>query len=419
MNATFSVLRNANFARYFTAQFLSSIGNGMQFIAMSWLLYQLTGSVAAMGYLLVITALPNILLGPWIGVLIDRWNVKKICIAMDLVRGAVFIALAAAFFAGKVTATLIYATELLIVCSNSFYQPSAGILVRSVVGPQTMLSANVVRSMGAQVGILVGAAAGGLLIAAFSIGTVITINAVSFLCSALLTMQIKDIIVGSGSQARAAGKAMLGDFLDGARYMRRNTYLLALAWMLAAVYLTLYVCNTLLPAFVSQELRLGARGFGLIDASWAAGAIVAGLALPYLVRNTRPRQFMSSALVLLACAIGLFASASGLLQATLGYFLIGLLISAIRVNADTVIQMSVEAGYLGRVITTINMAVSWLSLLVYASVGYLGDLVPVRAIYFAIGGLIFCGAAVPFLFVNRAKDRELGAPHLELAEQCP
>jgi DHA3 family macrolide efflux protein-like MFS transporter len=407
MRENLSVLRNPNFAKYFTAQFLSSIGNGMQFIAMSWLLYKLTGSVASMGWFLVITALPNIVFSPWIGVLVDRWDVRRICLAMDFLRSAILSYLVYEFLAGDIGPKLIYACEFLVVCCNGFYQPSAGILVRSVVPGTQLLPANVVRSMGAQMGLLLGAAVGGILLAEFGTEFVISVNIVSFILSGLLTWWVRRDALNGAAKPSARRTGLMAEFLDGMRYVRRNAYLVALAMMMVSVYLTLYVCNTLLPAFATKVLDVGTRGFGLIDASWAAGAIASGFVLTMIVRLVRPRQFMSIALVCLAGALVVLLTAQGLVQAMLAYFLIGFLTASIRVNTDTLLQLHVESSYLGRVQTTISMLISWLSLAVYMSVGYLGDSVSVRWIYLGVGLLVLAGALLPSLFVDNAKDQEM------------
>lgn len=402
MNGRFAVLSNRNFARYFAAQSLSAVGDGMQFIAMSWLLYSQTGSVASIGWFLVVTSLPNILLAPWSGVLVDRWDVRKICVAMDGLRGLIFCALALLFFVGSVPTYLIYAAEFAVVCCNSFYQPASAVLIRNLVPSSDLLAANVMRSMGSQIGMLVGAGLGGLLMAGFGVGIVIIVNVLSFAASGLLTLLIAQQRAAATGAHAASRQGMLGEFAEGLRYVWRNAYLLAVAAVMAAIYLTLYVCNTLLPAFAGKVIAVGAQGFGLIDACWAVGAITSGVVLTYIGSQLRQRHQIPLALLALACAILVFTSAQGLLQAMLGYFLLGLITSFVRVKADTLVQMNVDPRYLGRVSTTIGMLISWLSLATYVGVGYLGDALSIRWIYLALAFMVAC-AALPSFFLGRDK----------------
>lgn len=119
---------------------------------------------------------------------------------------------------------------------------------------------------------------------------------------------------------------------------------------------------------------------------------------------------MTTSRILLAAAIGIFLSPQGLSQAMLGYFLIGFLTASIRVNADTLIQMKVEPEFLGRVTTTIGMFISCLSLVVYVSVGYLGDLISIRWIYLAIALAILAVAMAPLLFSTSSAEGAAALP---------
>jgi MFS family permease len=78
INEMFRALRYRNYRLFFTGQGISLIGTWMQQIALSWLVYRLTDSVFLLGAVTFCSQIPSFLLGPFAGVLADRFDKHKI-----------------------------------------------------------------------------------------------------------------------------------------------------------------------------------------------------------------------------------------------------------------------------------------------------------------------------------------------------
>lgn len=397
--------------RYAGAQFFSAIGNGMQFIAMAWLLFELTGSVSAMGLFLAVTSAPGIVLAPWAGALADRCNAKWVCTAMDLAQGLIVLCLAMVVLSDSMPIAVIYVAELLVVSCNCLFQPASARLLRGTVPVTQLLPANAVRSMSIQIGTMLGAAAGGLLITGLGIASVIVLNAVSFFLSAVLLAGISACPYPIRDAGQRVARGALREFYSALEYMKQNPRLLWLAMAQAAVFLTLNACNTLLPAFSSRQLAQDAGGFGLIDATWAFGAIVAAPLMALLKGAAQARHFMAVSLLCMAGALVVFLSSHGRKQAMAGYFLIGFMVCVIRVTTDTEVQRQTEPAYLGRVTASINMITTALALLVYAGAAYLGDLIAMQWIYAVVASVVMgCGLAALAVPSPAPADAEPASP---------
>ncbi|MES2743621.1 MAG: MFS transporter [Pseudomonadota bacterium] len=389
MFKNFPILLDPEYRKYAAASVLTAIGSGMNFIAMSWFLYTLTGSALSIGWILVISTLPGILFSPWIGALVDRWNTRWICVGADLARGLILLPVALAMLYSKLTVEMIYLATFLVAICDNFFQPAVGALIRNVAHKDRLLEANIVSNMSMQVGGLGGASVGGLLVTEFGAPLVVLINVASFFVSAALTCWIKAPEAAQLAVERKDKPNFLVEFRDTLVYFKNMRFVIWLAVQQMFVYITLYICNTLLPVFVDRELHAGAAGFGIIDAAWGAGALMGGLSLTYLARKCSRKQFGLGGLLLMSAALLVFLTSYTVQQAAFAYLLLGFLACVIRVHTDTIIVSEVNPAYFGKVKATIAMFISYVSLAVYVAVGYAGDRMSVRYIYLALGLVIF------------------------------
>lgn len=396
MNKLFSSLRCGEFRKYVIAAALSSVGNGMHFIAVAWFLYKITGSAASVGWVLIVGTLPGLVLSPWIGVLVDRWSNKWICVAADVLRALILSCLVLAMlFDFRVVETIYVTTFLTAICSI-FFQSSVAALVRDISTKENLLDANIVSKMSMQIGMLTGSSIGGILVAHFGAMTVILLNGASFLISGILTMWIREVRHAASFDQAHEKIRFAKELRDTLDYVRDNRFIVwsAIVQMFGAT--TLSVCNTLLPVFVDRELKAGAQAFGMIDAAWGAGSIAGGFALAYIARRIDGRRISLYGPLFLALAILLFLTSHSVVQAIAGYFALSFIVCIVRISTDTEIAAEVDRKYFGKIKSTIIMFISYMSLGIYGLIGYLGDHISVRWIFLMLGAAILSGVLLKF-----------------------
>jgi DHA3 family macrolide efflux protein-like MFS transporter len=392
-----TVIGLKEYRKYFASALLAAVGNGMYFVAISWYLFNSGGLTMAIGWSLIAATLPGLLLSPVVGVLVDKWNAKHVCAMADLLRGIMLLLLAFGMGTGTLKPMHIYVATFFVALCDNFYQPAIGALVRNVVSKDNLLPANIVGSMASQIGTLVGASIGGFAIALFGTGTVVSINAGSFLLSAGLIMWIRHQAVDAPAPSPHQENGVIAQFRRALQETPDRMYLLTMAGQQILAYLTVFICNTLLPGYVVKELHSGPEGFGLIDAGWGVGALLGGVLLSILVKRLQAARL--GALGLLVFGLGLIAlyAAQDAKQAALAYLMLGCFGAMIRVNGDTEILRIVDPSHFGKIKSGIIMMISWCSLIVYGAVGYLGDVVSARSIYLVVAGVvIFVGAFMLF-----------------------
>jgi len=369
---------------YLVAYTVSMLGTGMQFIANSWLVMQLTNRGGAVSLVLAAGAIPGILFSTAIGTYVDRYDRKKLAVAADIFRGVVLIGVVYLYRAGLLTAPQVYLMSFLVAFGDEVYTLAATVLVREIVSKDLLLRANSTISMMSQGGILVGTALGGLIVARSSPLTVIVINAASFFFSSLCIWAIRVDHELQPNGIVQAGRRRLSQVLDEIcaawRYIRSLRDVIFCYAMMTVIRATLFFINVLLPPFSKNVLRVGAQGFGYIDAGFAVGAVLGNFALPRASARFGHRALLVAGPLAAAGSLFAFSAAHGLVTAIGAYVFLGIACQA-GVLYMTVSQTLVDIQYQGRVHATFNVVFAASSLVVYLLAGYSADIVPIRGLY--------------------------------------
>ncbi|TYP73081.1 MFS transporter [Paenibacillus methanolicus] len=402
MNGSLSRSANTQLGKFFAASLISSIGAGMQFIAMSLLLFNMTGSAASIGWLLLVHSIAGILVSPWMGVYIDRWSFKHICVTSDGLRALALCALPLFAMQGDIPIGIIYATEFILAACDRFHWPATMGLIRTIVPENQLLRANSRLGIANQLGMLVGSAVGGMLISAFSAMVVIYINIATFALSAVLTAMIAMVyaVKKSGDSAASSASSLKKDWLEGFAYMRSRPQVIGLAIIQIFGYITLFVCNTLLPVFTERDLKVGATGFGYIEAAWAIGAIAGSYMLAAVLKRMKLVSYGRFSMLMIALSMIIFLTSAHLIQAIVGYLLLGFFVVSNRIHNETLIQLEIEPAFIGRVNSMMVMLISYISLFVYLGVGYLGDVVSIRWVYLLVSFLVLLAPLLEMRFMR-------------------
>jgi MFS family permease len=273
---TFASIENhRNFRLYFSGQAISFTGTWMQQIAASWLVLQLTHSPVAVGALALLQLLPVTVLGLFVGTLVDRFDVRRMAIACEIVSLVFAAVLAALTLSGNVLVSEVFVLALLQGTVNAIDGPARHALVFQMVGPRDLPNAVALTSSLGTTARILGPAIGGAVVALWGAGFCFALNAVSFLsilvCLLLLDTQAmlkpkrdREATLWSGAR----------ESLRFVRASRRALVAFVVVFMLATFAFNF---NVLLPLVADRTLGSGAGTFGFIAAVFGAGALCGAL----------------------------------------------------------------------------------------------------------------------------------------------
>jgi len=175
--------------------------------------YQQTHSALALVGLRLIHILPELLLGPFAGVFVDRWSRKKTLIVSPLVS-AVFVALLV--FVHPVA--LIFLVEAAQTIAGMVFEPAVDAAMPNIVEPEQLVQANSLSRIPSTVSILVGGLAGGIVVSSLGAPFAFGLDAVSFLVIAVLvtTVHVRE------ERASPSVASIERELLEGVRYLRER-----------------------------------------------------------------------------------------------------------------------------------------------------------------------------------------------------
>jgi len=179
-----------NFWLYAAGRFVSLIGSGVQYLALSLYILDITGSGTMMGTFLVVSMLPRVIFAPFAGVVGDRFNRKKIMVYLDFARGVLIFLLAFIAYKGMLSLVVIYISQLLISTLDIFFDPATGAMVPDIVPKEKLTRANSILGSINSFSYIIGPAVGGILYP-LGIGIVFILNASSFIASGISEMFIE------------------------------------------------------------------------------------------------------------------------------------------------------------------------------------------------------------------------------------
>ncbi len=277
--APIRALAHRNFRFYFIGQGVSVLGSWVQQVALSWLVYRLTGSVALLGVTTFAALLPILFIGPLAGAWIDRHDKRRLLILVQglLALQAGSLALLTALDA--IGPRLIIVMSLVLGVLNAFDTPLRQSQIGAFVDRRDDLpNALALNAMLFNSGRFIGPPLAGLLLGLTSEAACFAINALSFTALAVGVACIR-----VAPPPRAAGS--IGEvFREGLRYVWTEYPARMQILILAVVNITASSYAVLLPVFAREVFAGDARMLG-----WLWGAAGAGAFLGTIFLATRKR----------------------------------------------------------------------------------------------------------------------------------
>lgn len=342
---TFISLRVHNFRIFAIGHFVAVIALWMQRIAQDWMVLQLSGSVTAVGITVALQFMPSLILGPWGGMIADRFPKRRILMICQSVAALLAAALAVLSLSGAVQVWHVYAIALVLGLVTVLDQPARQVFVNELVGPSYLRNAISVNSTTFQLGGLIGPALAGMLLNAVGPGWAFAANALAC-CSTITTLLLlrKDKLHTSKPVPRHKG--MLA---EGFRYALRKPTIYWPGLMAAFVAVFGMSLPVLLAAFADHVYDAGAGGYGLLNALVALGALCGAIA------SARRRQLRLRSVVLGAGMYGLMLCLAALAP-SMAWFgaamvLAGFWCLMFLTAANQLVQTSANMAIRGRVMS--------------------------------------------------------------------
>src|SRR4051794_2740715 len=387
-------LRHRNYRLFFGGQSVSLVGTWITRIATSWLVYRLTGSALLLGVVGFCGQIPTLLLSPFAGVLVDRWDRHRILVvtqAFSLVQSA---ALAALTLAGVITVTHVLVLQVVQGIINAFDTPARQAFVIEMVEDRADLpNAIALNSSMVNASRIIGPSIGGVIIAAVGEGWCFALDAVSYLAviGSLMAMQVVRRPMPK-KETR-----MREELATGFRYVTQFVPVRSALLLLSLVSIMGMPYTVLMPAISANVLHGGPHTLGFLMTASGAGALGGALYLASRRSVLGLGRAMAVAAATFGIGLAAFSFSRTLWLSLLLLPIVGAGMMITMAATNTIIQTIVEEDLRGRVMAFYTMAFLGTAPIGSLIAGVLADLIgPQRTIL--LGGLSCIVAGVWFAF---------------------
>ena len=386
---SFRALRNPNYRRYWFSGLGMTGAQGIQQLALAWLVLDLTDSAGQLGLVVLVQGVAMTAMALYGGVLVDRYNRKTL---LQISQGFTFLnllTLAALTLSGLIDVWMLYFYAAGLGLMQSITMPARNALIRSIVSNDDMLNAVALNAVQLHSSRIIFPMSAGLLIAALGVGATVLLSAAcSFIGIVLLyTVQARD---SASKEARVSAHRELA---EGVRYTFAHPVIGPVITIALSISTFGLAFMTLGPAFARQELHFGAGTVGFFLMSSGIGSL--GGAMIMLVVRLQPtvRLFLMGAggfaLSLLALSLNPWAPLAFLCMAAFGFSH-----STLSITAQTIFQMEAPPRLLGRVVSLWSIG-GGLAAMTALPIGVVGDLASLRySIGFVACMLLFMAVIV-------------------------
>ncbi|AJE02778.1 MFS transporter [Geobacter pickeringii] len=353
LRLTLRALQSRNYRLFFAGQSVSLVGTWMQQVAMSWLVYRLTGSALLLGVVGFASQIPTFLLAPVAGVLADRWNRRRLLIATQSLAMLQAALLAAAVLTGVVQVWQIIALSVVLGCVNAFDIPIRQSFVVELVGRKEDLSNAIALNSSMVNGArLVGPSIAGVLVATVGEGVCFILNAASYLAviAAITAMRI------TPARRHGARKHILHELREGFTYAFGFPPIRSILSLLAVVSLMGMPYTVLLPVFAKEILKGGAHTFGFLMAAAGVGSLGSTLYLASRRSVVGLGRVIAAAASIFGVGVAGFALSRELPLSLACLCLSGFGAMALVASSNTILQTIVEDDKRGRVMSLFTMS---------------------------------------------------------------
>ena len=362
----FVALRHRDYRLLWSGNFVSVIGNQMQFVAINWHVYQLlqgtsltvtvfgrpvTLGVEALGLggvglARIVPIAVFALLG---GTLADTQDRRKMLLLTNAAAAVFAGILAYITFAGRDTVPAIYLLTAAGAAVAALMSPAYQSLIPNLVPADELTNAVSLNTLMFQIATIAGPAVAGVVMAKAAVGWVYALNALSFL-----------VIVGALLAMHYRGKAAAKDtglgwaaIVEGWRFVRRTKIIWG-SMMLDFLATFFSSARTMLPLVAGDILKVGASGYGLLSTSQAVGSVIAGLVMSLRKDIHKQGAVLLGSVVIYGATTALFGLSASFVLSYVLFALSGAADTVSTVIRATLRQMMTPDRLRGRM-TGINM----------------------------------------------------------------
>ena len=334
------IFKEREYRKLIFATVINRFGDSVDAIAFTWLVYQITHSAMWSAIVFALNTLPNVVVQPFAGAIVEKMNKKHVIVATHLLRAVIITAFALLYRAGLVNAVIMAIFTLIITTVESFNLPATSAFTMQVVKKEHMTCGMSLNSMLSSAASLAGTGAAGVIIATTGVSTAMMIDVATFAIAAVLIGALKAGRAASTTEETEGKKeqSKLEFFLDGFKYVASSRVICNYGLLAVALNFMLIPINALQAPIASEIFNMGGEILSIAGAFAAIGGIAGSALIPVLSQKLSPLKMIM---------LGTSLLGAGMLGIACGGFFAGNVIACYVDVAASFFIMMVAASTIG------------------------------------------------------------------------
>ncbi len=398
-------LSNRPFLRFWSAGLSFQLAMWSLHVAMLIHVFELTGSPFATGLIPVFASLPGILFGPVAGVLVDRWDRRRVMATSSLVIAGLLLAALPLAVMGEVRPALLFAIIFIQAIAMAFFSPAENAVLPRLVGEGQLRTANSLNALNDTLGRIVGATVGTLVLIQFGFAAILVACALLYLTATGLLIGVRvpaaagQSMISSVEQRVRSLRGVVGpvwrELADGLRVVRGNRLLLLSVTAFGLFMLADVPLSAVLPAFLIDSVGAGPEGMGLSFLLRGVAGLLGGLLVAAISHRVDETRLLAGGLLLYGLGVTVMGLSDSFGLVLLMLIPIGPASAAIQTGLFTLLQKGSADAVRGRVFGLVGMANGIITLGASLAGGSLGEVTGARTVVILSG----CLHILPLLLV--------------------
>ena len=347
------IVKSPEYRKLLFTNLINRFGDSVDAIAFTWLVYQITRSASWSAIIFGLNILPNIIVQPFAGPVIEKLDKKKVIVATHILRGIVISAFVGMYLAGIVNPYIMAAFTLIITTIESFNLPASTAFIPSIIKKEHLTHAMSLNSTLSSAMALVGTGLAGIIIAKFGVYTAMLIDAATFFIAAFGTSTIRRLNEtesneGDAPSEQVSQESYMSLLKGGVKYIAKNRVILNYCFVAVILNFLLVPINSLLAPLAEDVYGLGSELLSVAGIAFSIGAIIGSAVVPMITEKMSAK----STLVIFGLVLG-----GAMYALSLGRYLKGAVIPGYLLAGACYIIISFVASVLGGVLSVMFVKV--------------------------------------------------------------
>ena len=376
-----SILKQRTFLLFFLGNIISLIGFGFNLIAVSWIVLEKTGSEIALGQIIAAATIPGLFISFFTGYIIDKTNRKWLMVILDVFRIIVIVTFLIVLRFNEFNLLYLFLVSFFMGIGNSLFWSTCQAFTQEIVRKEEYFDANKLLSASFQIGSVLGAGIGGIIVHLYSPFVALWINVIAYLISGILI----SLAPFKYKKKPTSNKNLLKSFLMGFTYLRERKDIATISMTTILSDVAIWGALSVLTISLSIEIfDKGAWGYGLLDGLYGIGAVFSVILVGIVSAKFNRKTILQFSYLLGAVALYMSSIMPNIYLASIFFFILGVNINSGRIITRTIIMENVENNIMGRVQTLLGIYTRIMVVLSSLLTGYMIESVSIEsAVYFA------------------------------------